>query len=259
MGKYWIVVLLLGSLNLMAQDITIAGQVFDEADSSPLPFASVVVSEAGSGEMVTGSVSAENGYFSILGNFRGEYVISISFIGYQERNIELLIGELNQHFDLGRIMLQPLTEKLDEVTVSAMRSELSSDLEKKSYRMEDVIAQSGGSVLEAMKTLPGVTVDQKGRIVLRGSDKVVVLIDGKQSSLTGFGNQKGLDNIPAANIEQIEIINNPSARYDARGMAGIINIIYKKRKSGRIQRGSRFLLRNRGTDKTEGRSSYRTG
>lgn len=147
-------------------------------------------------------------------------------MGYEEKQTELLIGELNQHFDLGRIMLHPLAESIEEVTVSAMRSEISPDLEKKSYRMEDVIAQSGGSVLEAMKILPGVTVDQEGKVILRGSDKVVVLIDGKQSSLTGFGNQKGLDNIPAANIEQIEIIYNPSAKYYARGIAGINNIIY---------------------------------
>ena len=66
------------------------------------------------------------------------------------------------------------------------------------------------------------------KVILRGSDKVVILIDGKQSSLTGFGNQKGLGNIPATNIEKIEIINNPSAKYDANGFAGIINIIYKK-------------------------------
>ena len=87
---------------------------------------------------------------------------------------------------------------------------------------------SGGSVLDAMKSMPSVTVDQEGKVLLRGSDKVMVLIDGKQSSLTGFGNQKGLESIPVSNIQSIEIINNPSAKYDATGMAGIINIIYKK-------------------------------
>ena len=79
-----------------------------------------------------------------------------------------------------------------------------------------------------MRNLPGITVDQEGKLELRGSDKVTVLIDGKQSSLTGYGNQKGLSTIPASNIDKIEIISNPSAKYDASGMAGIINIIYKK-------------------------------
>ena len=82
--------------------------------------------------------------------------------------------------------------------------------------------------MDAMRNLPGVTIDPEGKVLLRGSDKVTVLIDGKQSSLTGFGNQKGLENIPASNIERIEIINNPSAKYDSKGLAGIVNIIYKK-------------------------------
>ena len=79
-----------------------------------------------------------------------------------------------------------------------------------------------------MKSLPGVTVDQEGRVSLRGSDRVSILIDGRQSSLTGFGSQRGLDSVSAANVEAIEIIHNPSASFDAAGMAGIINIIYKK-------------------------------
>lgn len=80
-----------------------------------------------------------------------------------------------------------------------------------------------------MQNLPGVTV-QDGKVQLRGSDKITLLVDGKQTALTGFGNQTGLDNIPASAIEKIEIINNPSAQYDANGNAGIINIIYKKNK-----------------------------
>lgn len=87
---------------------------------------------------------------------------------------------------------------------------------------------TGGTILDALKNVPGVTVDQDGKVSLRGSDQVAILIDGRQSSLTGFGNQRGLDGVSAANIAAIEIINNPSARFDAAGMAGIINIIYKK-------------------------------
>ena len=101
---------------------------------------------------------------------------------------------------------------------------------KKTFNVADQIAQSGGSVLDAMKAMPGITVDQDGRVLLRGSDQVSVLVDGKQSGMTGFGTQQGLGNLPAANIDRIEIINNPSAKYDANGMAGIINIIYKKEK-----------------------------
>jgi hypothetical protein len=141
-----------------------------------------------------------------------------------------VIGELNNIYDLGRITLDPSPEEIEEVTISRQQEAISADMDKKTYRMDDVLAQSGGSVLDALKGLPGITVDQEGKVMLRGSDKVAVLIDNRQSSLTGFGNQKGLDNIPVSNIESIEIINNPSVKYDASGMAGIININYRKEK-----------------------------
>jgi outer membrane receptor protein involved in Fe transport len=102
-------------------------------------------------------------------------------------------------------------------------------MDKKTFKVEDNISQSGGSVLQTMQNLPGVTV-QDGKVQLRGNDKVTVLIDGKQTALTGFGSQSGLDNIPSSAIEKIEIINNPSSKYDANGNAGIINIVMKKNK-----------------------------
>jgi len=117
---------------------------------------------------------------------------------------------------------------LGEVIISEKKDLVSSGIEKKSYDIGGNISQAGGSVLDVMRNLPGITVDQEGKLELRGSDKVTVLIDGKQSSLTGYGNQKGLSTIPASNIDKIEIISNPSAKYDASGMAGIINIIYRK-------------------------------
>jgi len=215
-------------MNLAAQDITISGRVTEGDTGNPLEFSTVTISEITSGNLISGAVCDEEGRFEIIGTFQGEYTVSVSFVGFEEHKEHLLVGELNQVFDLGKIRLYPLSETLEEVSVSAQKSNISSEMDRKTYSTEDMVAQASGSVLDAMKTMPGVTVDQEGKVILRGSDKVVVLIDGKQSSLTGFGNQKGLDNIPVANIEKIEIINNPSAKYDARGMAGIINIIYKK-------------------------------
>lgn len=211
-----------------AQEIIISGKVTDGDSGEPLEYSTVTLTEVTSGLLISGAVSDADGRFRIAGEFKGEYVISISFIGFAQYSQDILIGDLNEIFDLGVMDLFPLSEELEEVSISAQSSTLSQELDKKTFSLDDMVAQSGGSVLDAMKTMPGVTVDQEGKIILRGSDKVVVLIDGKQSSLTGFGNQKGLGNIPAANIEKIEIINNPSAKYDARGMAGIINIIYKK-------------------------------
>jgi outer membrane receptor protein involved in Fe transport len=103
------------------------------------------------------------------------------------------------------------------------------------FNVGEDLARATGSVLDAMRGLPGVTVSQEGQIQLRGSDRVAILIDGKQSGLTGIGNQAALDSIPAGSIESIEVINNPSAAYDAAGMAGVINIVYRQDQTEGLQ------------------------
>ncbi|MBT2161283.1 TonB-dependent receptor domain-containing protein [Zobellia barbeyronii] len=225
------IIFILSTLGLFSQEtITVSGQLLDAETEEPLPFANVAVHSFGSNTLVTGSMTDDNGRFEMQEIPFGKYEIYFSFIGYAGSDQTLLAGGLNSVFDLGKIKLSPSAEALKEVQVTGKQATTNSDLNKKSFSLADNIAQSGGSVLDAMKTMPGVAFDQEGKVVLRGSDKVVVLIDGKQSSLTGFGNQKGLGNIPASNIEKIEIINNPSAKYDANGFAGIVNIVYKKEK-----------------------------
>lgn len=210
------------------ETITISGQILDAESKEPLAFANVAVHELDTNALVTGAISDEQGRFTIDGVALGEYRLYFSFIGFATLERTVVAGGLNNVFDLGKVELLPSAQSLGEVEVVGQQATTNADLNTKTFSLEDNIAQSGGSVMDAMKTLPGVTFDQEGKVVLRGSDKVVVLIDGKQSSLTGFGNQKGLANIPASNIEKIEIINNPSAKYDANGFAGIVNIIYKK-------------------------------
>ena len=141
----------------------------------------------------------------------------------------MFVGSLTSFLDVGTIGLAEDVTMLNEIVVTGRADEVSEKMDQEDLFREDNISQSGGSVLQAMQNLPGVTI-QDGKVLLRGSDRVAVLIDGKQTAITGFGNQTGLDNIPASAIEQIEIINNPSAKYDANGNAGIINIIYKKDK-----------------------------
>jgi outer membrane receptor protein involved in Fe transport len=207
---------------------TVSGRILDKETLVPLPYVTIMVNTKSEGLTVAGALSDEDGRFVISGIDHGSYIVNCSFLGYQSMNIPLLVGEINDIYDLGKVELVTATEQLDEVIVTAKKEVVSAGLDKKSFDMADNFSQTGGSVLDAMRSLPGVTIDQEGKILLRGSDKVAILIDGKQSSLTGFGNQKGLDNIPTANIESIEIISNPSSKYDAAGMAGIINIIHKK-------------------------------
>ena len=219
------------SIGLFAQtEATISGRIFEKATSEPLPFATIVLNTADSETMITGALSDETGRFTLAGIKKGNYRLLCSFVGYETVSVAVLVGEKNSSYDVGKIELPVAATQLDEVVVNAQKAVVGKSLDKKSFSLADQVAQSGGSILDAMKALPGVAVDQEGNVLLRGSNQVAVLVDGKQSGMTGFGNQQGLGNIPAANIERIEIINNPSAKYDANGMAGIINIIYKKEK-----------------------------
>lgn len=211
------------------KSVTISGLVKDKASTNPLGYVNVVLKTEKDSTFVTGVVSGDDGRFVLSGIKPGDYYLEFSFVGYLTKKKPLFVGTLTEYLDESTIELSEDAKVLNEVVVTGQQDAVSEKLEKKIFSVADNISQSGGSVMQAMQNLPGVTV-QDGKVLLRGNDKVAVLIDGKQTALTGFGSQSGLDNLPASAIEKIEIINNPSAKYDANGNAGIINIIYKKNK-----------------------------
>lgn len=227
-----VLLLLLASTRIYAQDIkvTISGRVVDRASNEAVPFANIAITTERDSTFVTGTIADEAGRFALSDVTSGSYVMTVSYIGYGAERVPLLVGRLSQYLDVGTVSLSVAATDMAAVTVTAKADEVTGKMDKKTFKVADNIAQSGASVLDAMKNLPGVTT-QDGKVQLRGSDKVMVLIDGKQTALTGFGGQSSLDNIPASAIEKIEIINNPSAKYDANGNAGIINIVYKKEKA----------------------------
>ncbi|WP_395077484.1 TonB-dependent receptor domain-containing protein [Flavobacterium sp.] len=217
--------------NIFAQtkNVTVSGIIKDENNKTALPFVNVVLKTESNNTFVTGTITKDDGRFSIPNIKSGNYTIEVSMMGYKTKTQPLFIGNLSDFIDVATIEISENTNTLAEVTVTSKQNNISNKMDKKTFSVADNVAQSGGSVLQTMQNLPGITV-QDGKVQLRGNDKITVLIDGKQTGLTGFGNQSGLDNIPASAIEKIEIINNPSAKYDANGNAGIINIIYKKNK-----------------------------
>lgn len=217
--------------NTTAQEklVTVSGNIKDKFTESELPFVNVSLKTAKDNTIISGTITNEEGRFVFTNIKSGNYLLEFSFIGYKSKSVSIYVGTLSEFLDQGTIELEEETTSLQEVVVTAKSNKVSEKMDKKTFTMADNIAQSGGSVLQSMQNLPGVTV-QDGKVQIRGNDKVTVLIDGKQTALTGFGNQSGLDNIPASAIEKIEIINNPSAKFDANGNAGIINIIYKKNK-----------------------------
>ncbi len=210
--------------------VTISGIVKDKTSKAALPYVNIALKKVTDSSFVTATINNEEGRFSIAGIKTGSYFLEFSFAGFLTKQEPVLVGTLSAFLDMGTIELQEAGNVLNEVVVVSKQDAISNKMDKKTFSVADNISQGGGSVLQVLKNLPGVTTTQDGKVELRGSDKVAILLDGKQSALTGIGNQSGLDNIPASAIERIEIINNPSAKYDANGNAGIINIIYKKSK-----------------------------
>ena len=209
--------------------VSFSGKVQAKATQLPIGFANIVLKKSTDSIFVAGTISDEQGQFRFSGIPPGKYLLEISLMGYVATRQTIFIGSLSQFLDLKPIALEPNTTTLKEIVVSAQPSGVNEQMNKFTFNVSEGISQAGGSVMQMMKNLPGVTL-QDGKLMLRGSDKVLVLVDGKQTALTGFGNQTGLDNIPASALEKIEIINNPSSKYDANGNAGIINLIYKKAK-----------------------------
>ena len=214
------------------KSVTISGVIKDKKTQIVLPYVNVVLKTEKDAAFISGVISNEAGRFSLAKVQPGKYFLEFSYIGYITKKQNLFVGSLSDYLDLNTIELDENLNQLNEVVIISKADEISEKMDKKTFSLQDNISQTGGSVLQAMQNLPSVTV-QDGKVQLRGNDKVTVLIDGKQTAITGFGGQTGLDNIPASAIEKIEIINNPSSKYDANGNAGIINIIYKKnRKNG---------------------------
>ncbi len=216
---------------LAQSETVVSGAVVDNT-GAPLPSATVLALPANGGDPITGALTDGDGRFVIAGLPAGAYRISIESYGFDAAERRLVIGEKNNIYDLGRIALAPAASAAapaDEIVVQAERRDpLGVEPGKSTFSLDGNVARAGGTALDALKALPGITLEQDGKVRLRGSDRVVILQDGKQSAQTGYGEQKGLDTIPADNIDRIEIITNPSAKYDAAGMAGVINIIYKK-------------------------------
>jgi outer membrane receptor protein involved in Fe transport/5-hydroxyisourate hydrolase-like protein (transthyretin family) len=210
------------------QNVTLSGKILDANLKEPIAYVNVVLKNNNTNnEFVAGVITNENGVFTMENVASGNYLIEVSFIGYKTYSNTIYVGANSEYLDLGIIALEEDVSQLDEVVITSKKEAIGNKMDKKTYAVSANISQSGGTVLQSLKNLPGITT-QEGKVQLRGSDKVLVLIDGKQTAITGFGNQNGLDNIPASAIERIEIINNPSSKYDANGNAGIINIILKK-------------------------------
>lgn len=206
--------------SVRAQNMELNGRVM-EGNGAPIMFATVKVVDPATAEMITGTTTDVDGRFKVAVP-NGNAQLEISFLGYATIRIEDLAGT-----DLENIILQPDGETLDEVLVTGERSTTEFKLDKRVFNVGKDLSSAGASALEVLNNVPSVTVNIEGQINLRGSGGVQILIDGKPSVLASDGGN-ALGTITADMIERIEVITNPSAKYEAEGTAGIINIVMKK-------------------------------
>ena len=204
---------------------SISGTVFDGESDSPLDYATVSIYNADQ-ELVTGTITEADGSFRIEVQ-PGTYSIRVEFLGYEPYRIEDVQLSRNEQLDLGRVDVSSSAAQLDEVTVTATRSTMQLALDKRIFNVGSDLVSRGGSATELLDNVPSVQVDVEGNVSLRGSSNVRILINGRPSNLLG-SDGAGLRQLPANLIERIEVITNPSARYEAEGTGGIINIILRE-------------------------------
>ena len=208
-------------------DVTITGKVLEADTNVPLEYATVSFTNS-EGKVVTGGITDPNGNYNIE-VAAGVYDVKFEFISFETK---VLPGQkLFKSTTLPTQALAIDSQSLDEVIVRAETTEVQVRLDKKIYNIGKDLTTSGATVSDALSNVPSVTVDVDGAIALRGNENVRILINGRPSAIAGFGSVDALSQLPADAIERVEVITSPSARYDAEGTAGILNIILRKEKT----------------------------
>ena len=193
------------------------------------PFGLVFVAfDSPSDRLVSGWISEENGKFSFDVPF-GSFYALVEFMGFESHKTQVIaFSRENNKVDLETIGLESTAGDLEEVVVQGEKTTMELSLDKRIFNVGKDLANAGGNASDILMNLPSIAVDPEGNVRLRGSQNVRILIDGKPSGLVSFKGSAGLRQLPANMIERVEVITNPSARYEAEGMAGVINIILKK-------------------------------
>lgn len=213
------------SNTLTAQNTTIKGVVVENATKLPVEFASVSVLKKSDSTLVSGALTQNNGVFSISLSDTGRFILKVFSIGHETAHTNFIIPSKQQQISLDSIKINVLSKVLGEVIVTGKQNTVTNKLDKQTYKANQFEAAKGGTATDVLKNLPSVSVNGSGEISVRGSTGFLVLINGKPV-LTDA--QTILSQLPANTIENIELITAPSAKYDADGKGGIINITTKK-------------------------------
>lgn len=226
----FLLIISLFSFQLFAAS-TISGTIIDADSQNPIEFVNVTLLKQGSKVPLAGMSTDLKGGFVFSGLENGNYVLQFSFVGYNQVNKQLAIA--GKPINVGVIKLEEDSKKLSEVQVVGQGSQMRFDIDKKIFSVDQNIAAAGGSATEVLQNIPSVDVDNEGNVSLRNNANVEVWINGKPSGLTVDNRAQILQQMPAESIETIEVMTNPSAKFNPEGTAGIINIVLKKnRKAG---------------------------
>ena len=229
---FLLLALLTLSYNIFATEVVshaepeIKGKVIDIETDGPLEYATVSLFSSQDSTLVTGVITDMKGEFS-LKTKPGKYYVVIQFMGYEPKTINI---NLKEKVNLGNIVMRPDSALLEEVEVVAEKSTMTMTLDKRVFNVGKDVSSTAGNAIEVLDNIPSVNVDVEGNVSLRGDSGVQILVDGKVSGLAGVSTQDALRSLQADMIEKIEVVTNPSVRYDAEGTAGIINIVLKKDK-----------------------------
>ena len=213
---------------LTAADIKwqVTGTVLEEGTAETIPYATIALYNKTDSSLVTGTMSNDDGEFILEKIAQGDYFLKVSFMGYTDYTLDsIVLNGDRQLMDIGKIYLKPNIESLNEVSVVAKNKAIKSSVDKQVLTVSSNLLATGGTAVDALKLSPSIQTDSEGNVKLRGSSKFIVLINGRPTTLSP---DEVLKQTPANNISKIEVITNPSVKYNAEGGAGIINIILKK-------------------------------
>lgn len=206
----------------------ITGTLIDTLTDHPVDYATVALFSENEEKLVTGTLSKNGGQFALESINTGKYYLEISFMGYEKRIVKnIFINRNNMFVDLGIIYLERSVTNLEEVVVEGDAPSIDYQIDKKVINVSKQLTSVSGTAVDVLENVPSIRVDIEGNVLLRGSSGFTVLVDGRPSILDP---NDALQQIPASTIDNIEIITNPSVKYDPDGTAGIINIITKKNK-----------------------------
>jgi outer membrane cobalamin receptor len=213
---------------LFAQTGQIKAILVDSETSKPISSASVALLDAHSNVLVKGGQSVSQGFLLLSDIKPGKYIVRITYVGYETQTIDSIAVLGGKSKDLGRIALKPTGNMLNEVVIEGRAPAMQIGIDRKIFNVGESLVSAGGTATDVLANVPTLQVDQDGSVSLRGSSSVKILIDGRESALAGNDVTSLLQSLPANSIEKVEVITNPSSKYDAEGQTGIINIVLKK-------------------------------